>query len=190
MKQLLVIDDDPDVCTLVVHAAVSAGYRALSAANFEAFQANLTLDTSMVVVDLLMPEVDGIQVLRYLSSQGYRPDVVLISGYDKKVLKVASGLAKVLGLNIQAAIQKPIKFATLQQLLARRHGSEQAMPSAMAGGESAWDPAALRQAIAGDELRVHYQPRILRQDTRDFGGRGAGALAASEQRSPARQRIR
>ena len=169
MKQLLVIDDDPDMCALVVQAAASAGYGAASATDFEKFKAALTADTSMVVIDLHMPEVDGIQVLRYLSSQKYAADVILISGYDKKVLKVASGLAKALGLNIQAAIQKPIKLTTLQQLLARHCESEQSMPTAIAGGGWAWDREALRQAITGGELRVWYQPRMSIR-TRELSG--------------------
>jgi EAL domain-containing protein (putative c-di-GMP-specific phosphodiesterase class I)/FixJ family two-component response regulator len=169
VKQLLVIDDDPDMCALVVQAAAAAGYHASSATDFERFKADLTPDTSVVVVDLQMPEVDGIQVLRYLSTRDYASDVILISGYDKKVLKVAGGLAKALGLKVHAAIQKPVKAAALQELLARRRESEQAMPPAAAGAAHAYDRQALQQAIAGDQLRVHYQPRISIR-TRELSG--------------------
>ena len=105
MERLLVLDDDPDMCAFVVSAATSAGYQATSATDFDEFAASLTRDTSVVVLDLVMPEVDGIQVLRYLSSQNYASDVILISGYDKKVLKVAGQLAEALGLKLRASVQ-------------------------------------------------------------------------------------
>ena len=113
MERLLVLDDDPDMCAFVVSAATSAGYQATSSTNFDGFAASLTRDTSVVVLDLVMPEVDGIQVLRYLSSQNYASDVILISGYDKKVLKVAGQLAGALGLKLRASVQKPVNLKSL-----------------------------------------------------------------------------
>ena len=117
MKRLLVLDDDPDMCAFVVSAATSAGYQATSSTDFDGFAAGLTRDTSLVVLDLMMPEVDGIQVLRYLSSQNYASDIVLISGYDKKVLKVAGQLAEALGLKLRASVQKPVNLKSLQEIL-------------------------------------------------------------------------
>lgn len=101
------------MCALITRAAASVGYAATSATEFAFFKASLRPETSVVVLDLMKPGVDGIQVLRYLSDQNCVSDVILISGYDKKVLKVAEQLAKTLGLNVRASIQKPINLEAL-----------------------------------------------------------------------------
>ena len=159
MKRLLVLDDDPDMCAFVVSAATSAGYQATSSTDFDGFAAGLTRDTSLVVLDLMMPEVDGIQVLRYLSSQNYASDIVLISGYDKKVLKVAGQLAEALGLKLRASIQKPVNLKSLQEIFSKRGDTRQPSPTGARGNEGSTDPESLRRAITDHELFVHYQPQ-------------------------------
>lgn len=160
MSHLLVLDDDPDMCAFVVHAAVSAGYEATSSTDFEKFKAGLTPGTSVVVVDLMMPEVDGVQVLRYLGSRGCASEIILISGYDKKVLKVAEQLARALGLKIRASIQKPIALNRLQEVLTERGDVERQSPAGLAGADGLADRDALRRAITHDQLLVHYQPQF------------------------------
>ena len=134
LNKLLVLDDDSDMCAFVAHAAVSAGFEPASSTNFEQFKASLAPDTSVVVLDLMMPEVDGIQVLRYLSEQSYASGIILISGYDRKVLKVAAQLAASLGLDVRASIQKPFKSSELREVLAK--GGEARRARARPGSRS------------------------------------------------------
>lgn len=168
MNSLLVLDDDPDMCALVTRAAASVGYAAVSATGFDGFKASLTAETAVVVLDLMMPGVDGIQVLRYLSDQNCASEVILISGYDRKVLKVAEHLAKTLGLNVRASVQKPIQLEALQQLLAMPiHGAQNATAGVPDGGSP--DHSSLQQALTEDQLLVHYQPQFNIQ-TRKLAG--------------------
>ena len=148
------------MCAFVAHAAVSAGFEATSSTDFEHFKSSLAPDTSVVVLDLMMPHVDGIQVLRYLSEQRYSSGVILISGYDRKVLKVAAQLAASLGLDVRASIQKPFKSRELQEVLAK--GGEARRPPRSGAADSAdpTDVEELRQAIAEDQLLVYYQPQV------------------------------
>jgi DNA-binding response OmpR family regulator len=169
VKRLLVLDDDPDMCALVVSAATSAGYQATSSTDFGGFKAGLTPDTGVVVLDLMMPEVDGIQVLRYLGRQNYASDIILISGYDKKVLKVAGQLAGALGLNIRASVQKPVNLASLREILTKRGDTKQASPAGVRGSDGSTDPESLRQAIADNQLLVYYQPQYY-IETRKLAG--------------------
>jgi EAL domain-containing protein (putative c-di-GMP-specific phosphodiesterase class I)/FixJ family two-component response regulator len=160
LNKLIVLDDDSDMCAFVAHAAVSAGFEATSSTNFEQFKTGLAPDTSVVVLDLMMPEVDGIQVLRYLSEQSYSSGIILISGYDRKVLKVAAHLAASLGLNVRASIQKPFKSSELRDVLAK--SGEVRRPSRSGASDSAdlTNVEELRQAIARDQLLVYYQPQF------------------------------
>ena len=158
LNRLVVLDDDPDMCAFVAHSAVAAGFEATPATNFEQFKASLAADTSVVVLDLMMPEVDGIQVLRYLSEQGYASGIILISGYDKKVLNVAAQLATTLGLDVRASLQKPIKARELQDVLAKQGEGRRQSPSSVAHRGA--DLEDVQRAIAGDQLVVYYQPQF------------------------------
>ena len=159
MKRLVVLDDDPDMCAFVARAAASAGYETASATDFDQFKAALTPEVSLIVLDLMMPEVDGVQVLRYLSDERYRAEIVLISGYDKKVLMVATQLARALGLKVRAAIQKPIKLAELQEVIAKPSESKLELPVGEMSAAREIDPASLREALSADQLLVYYQPQ-------------------------------
>jgi EAL domain-containing protein (putative c-di-GMP-specific phosphodiesterase class I) len=123
----------------------------------------------VVVLDLMMPEVDGIQVLRYLGSQKYASEIVLISGYDKKVLKVAEQLAKALGLDVRASIEKPIKLNQLQEILTTRRDAKRQSPTGRGSGESFADQESIRRAITDNQLLVHYQPQFSIK-TRELAG--------------------
>jgi EAL domain-containing protein (putative c-di-GMP-specific phosphodiesterase class I) len=159
VDRVLVLDDDPDICAFVAHAAVASGCEAASSTNFEDFKARLAPDITLVVLDLMMPQVDGIEVLRYLGEQRYAAEILLISGYDKRVLKVAAQLAATLGLRVRASMQKPLKANELREVLARRDESRPRARSAAPSAERA-DVEAMRAALANDELLVYYQPQV------------------------------
>ena len=164
MQRLLVIDDDPDMCALVAHAATSAGLEATASTDFEQFKAGLTAETDLVVIDLMMPKVDGIEVIRYLSDRHHRAEIVLISGFDKKVLNVASQLATTLGLDVRASLQKPVNHGQLRDVFAKRADAPRQVRTALADSTSGNDEESLRQALARDELVVHYQPQFRVKD--------------------------
>lgn len=160
MSRLLVIDDDPDMCALVAQTATSVGFKATASTNFEQFKASLTPDTGVVVIDLMMPEVDGIEVLRYLSDRSCPAEIVLISGYDKKVLNVAAQLGATLGLDVRASLQKPLNLGLLRDALGKRGDGRRHSPGSVVDRASGFDAETLRQAITNDELIVHYQPQV------------------------------
>jgi len=164
LQRLLVIDDDPDMCALVAHAATSAGLEATASTDFEQFKAGLTADTDLVVIDLMMPKVDGIEVIRYLSDRHHRAEIVLISGFDKKVLNVASQLATTLGLDVRASLQKPVNHGQLRDVFAKRADARPQARAALADSTDGRDLESLRQALARNELVVHYQPQFRVKD--------------------------
>jgi EAL domain-containing protein (putative c-di-GMP-specific phosphodiesterase class I)/FixJ family two-component response regulator len=160
MNALLVIDDDPDMCAFVSRVATSAGLAPRAATSFEQFKAFLTPETGVVVIDLQMPEVDGVEVLRYLAARGFAAEVVLISGYDKKVLNVAAQLGASLGLDMLASLQKPLDAGQLREVLARRGEGKRLAGASVAQPTGGTELASLRQAIERDELLVQYQPKV------------------------------
>lgn len=157
------------MCALVARAATSIGLAAIACPNFEQFKASLTPDIDVVVIDLMMPDVDGIEVLRYLGDRNFPAEIILISGYDKKVLNVATQLATTLGLDVRASLEKPLDLAQLCDVLAKRADSRRNSSISVIDKASAADLESVRRAITNDELLVHYQPQF-RIKTRELAG--------------------
>lgn len=73
----------------------------------------------LLVCDLAMPVMDGIDFLRLAAAQQYTGWVVLLSGVDAAVLRTAARLAEAQGLTILDACAKPLGLETLAGLLDR-----------------------------------------------------------------------
>ena len=116
-KSVLIIDDDPTQVMLLTAYFKGLKVETLKSA-FNAAQALSLLNEEfetfdLIVSDLQMPEMDGIELMRHLSSKNFEGDLVIISGVQKNLLEHAGRLAKMHNLNIAGQISKPISKASL-----------------------------------------------------------------------------
>jgi CheY-like chemotaxis protein len=117
--RLLVIDDEPDVGTFVARVAESCGYQTRAIELPGAFRAAYAeFKPDVVVLDLAIPGTDGIELLRDLADLGCKAQVLLISGFDRRVLESAERLGIARGLRMAGVISKPVRAAELRRLLA------------------------------------------------------------------------
>jgi EAL domain-containing protein (putative c-di-GMP-specific phosphodiesterase class I)/CheY-like chemotaxis protein len=107
----------------------------------------------IVVCDLDMPGMDGVEFLRHLSELGAGTAIVIASGLDEGVLRSAEATARGYGLEVLGAIRKPLTARLLLQAVGL-HRPRSAPPSA-APGDDAW-AAALRE----DRIAVRVRPRV------------------------------
>ena len=61
---LLVVDDDPDMGAFIADVAEMVGYRCTLAADTAQFTMALGSDIALIMLDLVMPETDGVELLR------------------------------------------------------------------------------------------------------------------------------
>jgi len=73
----------------------------------------------VMILDLCMPEMDGIELLRELAERNFSGRLVVISGLDKSVLRGALEVARMHPLNVVGALPKPIDLTELTKLLQR-----------------------------------------------------------------------
>jgi CheY-like chemotaxis protein len=71
----------------------------------------------MVALDLGMPGMDGIELLRFLADQDYKAPVLIVSGFDRRVLESAFRLGEALGLSMAGPVEKPVRFEELETML-------------------------------------------------------------------------
>ena len=126
-QSALIIDDDPTQIAILtayftslqislVHAASNAA-EALSILRKEEF------DFDMIVSDLQMPEMDGLEFLRHLGAHKYKGSLVLMSGVDQSLLVHAAKLARMHRLNLIGHIHKPLNKAVLESVFLRQPDS-------------------------------------------------------------------
>ena len=116
--RLLLIDDEPALAAFVANAAEISGFEPIVANNDglfrELFQAELP---GMVALDLGMPGMDGVELLRFLAAQSFAGPVLIISGFDRRVLESAFRLGQALGLRMVGPLEKPVRLEALEELL-------------------------------------------------------------------------
>jgi DNA-binding response OmpR family regulator len=117
--RLLLIDDEPALAAYVANAARAVGFEPIVAARDDEFRDSfIALRPEMVALDLGMP-VDGVELIRFLADQDYRGPVLIISGFDRRVLESAFRLGEALGLSMAGPLEKPVRLDVLEELLAK-----------------------------------------------------------------------
>lgn len=164
--RLIVLDDDPFMAELVAAIAASCGYDATAVTAFDEFRRRYDDSVRVVVLDLLMPDVDGVEVLRDLAARGSRAALVLISAFDPRVLKTATQLAIGHGLRVLASLSKPFTHEALVSALERIGEADQAVAGTL--GER-MPVAELRAALDGHQLVPYYQPKVQLQSAVPVG---------------------
>jgi DNA-binding response OmpR family regulator len=118
--RLLLIDDEPTLAEFLADAARESGFDPVIAEQDDEFRRTFISDRpEMVALDLGMPGMDGVELIRFLAEQDYRAPVLIVSGFDRRVLESAFRLGEALGLNMAGPVEKPVRFETLTAMLSQ-----------------------------------------------------------------------
>ena len=118
--RLLLIDDEPALAEFLANAATACGYDPIVTARDEQFRQEFIANRpEMVALDLGMPGMDGVELTRFLADQEYRGPVLIVSGFDRRVLESAFRLGEALGLQMVGPVEKPVRFEVLEELLGK-----------------------------------------------------------------------
>lgn len=169
--RIMLLDDEPFMLKLIGHQLTSLGYAAQSpfSSGAAALEALTGMDEppDLILLDLNMPEMDGLEFVRHLVDRRYAGHLVLISGEDERMLQAAGRLVEAHQIKTLGHLQKPVSSSALGALLARW-----TPPSAANGRRAAratYDADAVRAAIAGGETVNYYQPKVALADGRVVG---------------------
>lgn len=116
--RLLLIDDEPALADFLAAGARGAGLAAAITSDDSDFRDQfLTTSPDMVALDLGMPGMDGVELLRFLAEHHYRGPVLIVSGFDRRVLESAFRLGEALGLKMAGPLEKPVRLQELEELI-------------------------------------------------------------------------
>ena len=116
--RLLLIDDEPVLADFLANGAREAGFEPVVTAEDQQFRDQfLAQRPEMVALDLGMPGMDGVELLRFLADQHYAAPVLIVSGFDRRVLESAFRLGEALGLSMAGPLEKPVRLEELETLL-------------------------------------------------------------------------
>jgi DNA-binding response OmpR family regulator len=126
-QRVLVVDDEPAIRALVAKIVERAGHPVDTAADGEeAIQKIEAERYSVIVLDLMMPNVDGYALIEYLKTRGgVRPAIIVVSAGESAALRQLDGSV------VHSIVRKPFDIDVLGDLItaAARSGEEQAKQS-------------------------------------------------------------
>lgn len=167
-RRLLVLDDDPTIGAMLAMIAESAGFEATFTTEAgEFFRLLGEQAPSHIALDLVMPDMDGVQVMAQLAARRCTAGIIITSGVGNRVLDAARRSAYEHGLNIVGALSKPFTPAAFRDMLT---DAEAAARKEAPGGlqelarsartESGIVPADLEGALVRSEIFLVYQPQV------------------------------
>lgn len=158
VKRLLIVDDDPRVCRIIERIAERSHFDVFSLDQSNRFEAAFEyFQPDAIFLDLCMDQTDGVEILRFLSKNGTRARVVLMSGVEERLLSTTTDLGRSMGLVMEAPLRKPVDP---EQIQARLEEMLASFASDTGGRRKPITAKRIANAIRGDELLIHYQPII------------------------------
>ncbi len=167
--RMLILEDDRDVGKIVKLIAESSGFEARFVTDPESFfSAVEDWKPTHIALDLVMPDMDGVQVLAELSKRRCLANIIITSGMGSRVLDAAGRAGDEHGLKIVGVLPKPFSASALRRLLVDvahvlpHSAHERSTADDQGESRQFFHPteSELRRALRRREFTLFYQPKI------------------------------
>ena len=167
---VLVVDDDPAVQDLLLKFLAELGVKNVMTADngkdgLQIVDQGSSLD--IILSDLDMPQMDGIEFLRHLGVRRARSGIILVSALESRLVQSVAGLTRAHDLYLLGIVQKPIRPEQLEHLLREYKDAENA-----SGARPMLQPITesdLSIGLTSGSLCLFFQPQV-RIDNRKVHG--------------------
>lgn len=130
--RLLVIDHQPSFTGFLRLVAQRLGYHVSVLPDSREIATSLdACRPNLLVLEVVMPELDYIEVISILRRKGFDGRLILVSGHEPAYLELARKAAEANSIKVAATLMKPIRQATMETVLRESQIAHQT------GGESA-----------------------------------------------------
>ncbi len=116
-KRLLIVDDLPALGDVVSRVAGNLGYDVRVTTHADDFKRDFeSFNPTTIVLDIVMPDVDGIELIDWLIERNCEAQVLVASAFNPDYARMAETLGSAKGLEI-SFIEKPFRVAELRESL-------------------------------------------------------------------------
>ena len=148
--RVFVVDDEPAILDVLSRGLENAGFTASTFSSGREFERAVAREApDLCIMDLSIPDMDGVAILNELASQNYRGRILLMSGHGQQVLRSVSRLAEGYHLQIIGCVKKPFAVKPLLEML-KANPVHTFAPSR----------SEIVDAIRGGQIVVRYQPIV------------------------------
>lgn len=159
--RLLVLDDEPFTLKLLAQLLINLGFTHVDTCDNGQAALDRVDDAAqtpeIILCDLNMPGMDGIEFVRKLVEHRYVGSLILVSGEHERILASARTLVQAHQIEVLGSLQKPVQPHALHQLMERWVPQARVTPPLQGKHYSA---RRLAHAIEAGELVNFYQPKV------------------------------
>jgi EAL domain-containing protein (putative c-di-GMP-specific phosphodiesterase class I) len=164
--RVLVIDDEPEVARMLRRACELSGYLTESTTSPEEFRRLALTRPDFLIMDLMMPGTDGVELFRYLAENRVEAPIVLVSGSDHRIIQSAARLAEAQGLRVLGTLAKPFHITDIAAILS---SNMESLPAPLHPARNPITAVDLAAAIQNGEIIAYFQPQVDLQTKRIVG---------------------
>ena len=116
--RLLIVDDNPEICEFLSLVAGGLGFEVITATSAPSALGIIEgLKPNIILLDLCMPDIDGIEMISMLGERHCDAAIILMSGMDQRTLASVKVLGEDHKLHIHATLLKPMSIETVEMCL-------------------------------------------------------------------------
>ena len=117
-RRLVVVDDEPEFGEFVRKVAAGSGFEVEVTSDAAAFKKVYdAFDPTVIVLDIVMPEVEGMELVQWLAERKSAVHLVVVTGYNPRYSELAQKLGEAKGLRSVANLAKPVALSELRAAL-------------------------------------------------------------------------
>jgi len=157
---LIVVEDNPNVAKTVCHLASRLGFAPQHFSSATSFrQSPTTITPSAIILDLGLPDDDGITLIDHIHSHFAASGIIIMSGKDPSVIHATGELVQTHGLHLIGTLHKPFHLKALQQLLTVVRGERRRAARTPDAASETVTMEMLQHALQNKQFVPFYQPQ-------------------------------
>jgi len=155
---LIIIEDNAHVAKTVALSSNKLGFTTQHYATASAFRcASTTITPQIIILDLGLPDNDGISLLDHMQRHFASSQIIVMSGMAQNIIHAAEQLIQTRGLLLLGSLHKPFHFNALKTLLTSARGERRHKARAAEDDSQQITPQLLRAAIEQQQFVPFYQ---------------------------------